>query len=341
MPPTIRAVSLTNYIEVARFLGVDPYEMLGSAQIDPELLRDPEARLPAKAAIDMLADTAARSGCASLGLLMAECRSVPSIGALSLLLQHQSTLRGMIVSLEKHQRHLSDIHRHRLEDDGQVALIHCEIDHNVASVEAVELQVALTYRILSEFAHWSWRAEAVHFTHRAPADLEPYRRFFQCGLDFGAEFNGLSCASAALDLPNTRADPEMMRNAERLVNLVPLPDVLGSLSNRVCNAIHLLIPNNGATLQRVSNNLGLPARSLQRALGKDGTSFAALLNGTRRDLAARYLASEHHSVRAIAALAGYSSQSAFTRWFVGEFEVSPAVWRALHRSGRHAPRSAE
>ena len=35
---TVRAVSLTNYVEVARFAGLDPYEMLRSARITPASL---------------------------------------------------------------------------------------------------------------------------------------------------------------------------------------------------------------------------------------------------------------------------------------------------------------
>jgi len=60
-------VALTNYIEVARFAGLDPYEMLRGARINPDQLIDPECRIPARARADVVDSarlSAARtSGC--------------------------------------------------------------------------------------------------------------------------------------------------------------------------------------------------------------------------------------------------------------------------------------
>ena len=46
----VRAVSFTGYHEVARFHGLNPNELLFEFGITPELLSNPENRIPAKAA---------------------------------------------------------------------------------------------------------------------------------------------------------------------------------------------------------------------------------------------------------------------------------------------------
>ena len=332
MLPTIRAVSLTNYIETAQLVGVDPYRMLMLANISLGLLNDPETRIPAKSAIDLIAETARVSNRRDFGLLLSESRSASSIGAISLLLQHQPTLRSLVGALIKHSRLLSDVQHFSLLEEHGIASIHCEIEAAFCRVEVAELVVALTHRLLCKFAHWSWQPRAVHFTHSSPDDISTYRRVFACPLVFNAGFNGLSCDSSSLDTPNVLADKRMLQNAERLISLVPFPDSRGSLADRVRSNICLHIHKDGATIKRTADRLGINQRALQRGLERERTSFAALLNETKREIAARHLLSNHYTIDAISTLTGYSSQSAFTRWFVAEFGSSPAAWRAQHSS---------
>jgi AraC-like DNA-binding protein len=130
-----------------------------------------------------------------------------------------------------------------------------------------------------------------------------------------------------LDLPNALANPALAGHAERLLGLVPMGRPEGSTTERTRHAIYLLIHSGSATIERVGEMLDLHPRSLQRQLVQEGRTFGQLLNETRRELAERYLAAAHHSLATISTLAGYSSQSAFTRWFAAEFGLSPAAWR--------------
>ncbi|HSI19807.1 MAG TPA: AraC family transcriptional regulator [Sphingomonas sp.] len=334
MLPTVRAVSLSNYVAVARFVGLDPFDLLRRARINPDQLADPEYRLPAASVIDLVTQSAEASGCDSFALLMVECRTFASLGAVSLLLEHQPTVRAMVEVLIGHQRHLNDVLDMRLEDDGAVALIHSGIDPALAQPQATEYAVAMSYRWLSEVTNGRWHPDCVHFRHRAPADLRNHRRVLQCRIEFDAAFDGLSCSSAMLDLANPAASAAMAGHAERLLAAVPTSPPEASVSEKTRHVIHLLIHGGHASVDRVADNLGLHPRMLQRLLDREGATFAGLLNETRRDLALRYLAGAHHSLTAIAELAGYSNQSAFTRWFAAEFGETPAAWRSREHAGR-------
>lgn len=334
MLPTVRAVTLTNYIEVARFVGLDPYDMLRRARINPDHLSDPEYRLPAATVNNLLADSAEASGCMSFALLLVECRTFASLGAVSLLLEHQPTVRAMVEALVSHQRHLSDIANLRLDDDGETALIHGGVDLAFAQPQSTEYSVAMVYRSLSEVTRGRWLPDCVHFTHRQPEDIRVHHRAFQCRIEFDAGFDGLSCASTMLDIVNPAANQTMANNAERLLKLVPTSESERSAVEKVRSAIYLLIADGHATVERVAENLGLHPRMLQRRLDQEGQSFGSLLNETRRELSLRYLAGSHHSISTIAQFAGYSNQSAFTRWFAGEFGEAPAAWRTREHAGR-------
>ena len=43
----LRSASLTNYVDVARAVGLDPHQMLRAARISRNALLDPDIRIPA------------------------------------------------------------------------------------------------------------------------------------------------------------------------------------------------------------------------------------------------------------------------------------------------------
>ena len=93
MTVLVRAAALSNYGQVARQVGLDPTKMLRRAKLDPAVLKNPDLRIPAVVVAALLEESAAQSGCSSFGLRMAEARQLSDLGAISLLLKHQGTLR--------------------------------------------------------------------------------------------------------------------------------------------------------------------------------------------------------------------------------------------------------
>ena len=188
--------------------------------------------------------------------------------------------------------------------------------------------VARGFSNISGASGGRWEPACAHFTHKAPDDLSIFSRCFPFGFEFESEFNGFSCPSAEMDKPIPLANEEMARHARRLLNLVSISSEHAPISDGVRRSISLLLPSGAATLDNVATNLGLTTRSLQRSLEKEGQVFAGLLNETRRELARRYLTGSSRSITTISDLTGYASSSAFTRWFSGEFGISPQSWRS-------------
>lgn len=325
--PMLRGAALTNYIGVARSTGIDADKMLRRAGFGPEVCDDPDGYIPAAPVVHLLTESAKESGCAGFAILMAEYRRLSALGPASLLLRHQPSVRAIIEAAIRVQRHFSDVVNLTLEDDGEIAILRWHFLPEFDRPQWVEYSIAIGVHAYRELTRGLWQAETVHFTHRRHDDLDRHKRFFQCGLEFDSGFNGLSFLSRMLDLPNALANPALAGHAERLLGLVPLGRPEGSTTERARHAIYLLIHSGSATIERVGETLGLHPRSLQRQLGQEGRTFGQLLNETRRELAQRYLAAAHHSLATISTLAGYSSQSAFTRWFAAEFGLSPAAWR--------------
>jgi len=327
----MRAVTLSNYLEVATFAGLDGRHMLRQAGISLEALQHPETRIPASAVVRLLERSAAESGCESFGLLVAERRTFASLGPVSLLLERLPHLRAVMRATIAFQRHFNDVVTIAMEEDDDTTLIKLDLLPDVWNEQAIDLVVGMGHRVLAGASGNRWRPACVHLVHRAPKDLAVWRRIFPAPVEFEAGFNGFSCATDSMMIPNPLADATMARHARYLLNLLPLNSAPESLGDRVRRTISQLLPSGRATVDQVAAQLGMSARSLQRRLDDEGLQFAELLTSVRQELATAYLAGSTRPVTSVAAMLGYSSPSSFTRWFAGSFGVSPQVWRATRR----------
>ncbi len=315
---------------MAHALGLDPFEMLSRSGIHPSLLDDPESRYAAGPVVELLEASAMQSGYDSFGTRLAESRSFANLGPLSLLLEHLATVDDVVRALVQYRRLMNDIILLECVREAEVSVLRWVIDPDFASPQIVDLVMALGYRVLTEVSGRGWYPEAVHFSHSAPTDVAPLRKFYATRLEFECEFNGYSCLTSSLSVPTSHADPIMAKNARRLLDLVDLPSEAEPLSTAVRRAISLLLPIGKATLNSVAATLAMKPRTLQRHLDQESTAFATLLNEARRDLAKHYLADTAHSMSVIAELLGYASQSSFGAWFVTEFHTAPTAWRQVN-----------
>jgi len=329
-----RAVMLTNYYEVARFAGLDPFEMLAAARLKPTALLDPENWLPADRALWLIDESAIRSGRDDFGVLLGKCRTFTSLGPVSLLLKHEKTVQDIILAIVEYRYLLNDLLNIEIEDDGTTAIVKWDLIPGLHSTQGGNLIAAITYRGISEALEETWIPDCIHFRHAAPHHAATFKRYFRCSLEYESSFDGMSCTTKALRTPNPFADADLAAYSRRLLNLLPGARDESAIS-KVRSVLVLLIQEGQATAERTAECLGVQVRTLQRRLDNEGSSFGGVLNEIRRELAVRYLANSNHSLTTVAHLTGYSSMSSFSRWFIAEFQVAPAEWRRRNRRQLH------
>jgi AraC-like DNA-binding protein len=331
MTVLVRAAALSNYGQVARQVGLDPTKMLRRARLDPAVLKNPDLRIPVVVVAALLEDSAAQSGCASFGLRMAETRQLSDLGAISLLLKHQGTLREIFAMMARYRHWLNEALAMHIEDFKDLVVIREELvsEGEPLARQSNELAVGTILRMFRALLGDRWQPDSVHFIHSAPPDLSVHRRLFGPNLHFDGDFNGIVCLAADLDRPNPAADPVMAAYAQQFLETLPKSEP-GTTTLDTRKAIYLLLPSGKASIEQVARNLGLHLRTLQRQLDAENVSFSDLLNDVRRDLAIRYLPNRQYSLLQVAEILGYSQLSSFTRWFSLEFGISPSRWRAVN-----------
>jgi AraC-like DNA-binding protein len=329
---TLRAATLSNFVEVARQVGIDPMRALRRARIDPRALVDAEMRLPLPAVNQLLEGAASQSGCQTIGLRLGELRRLSDMGAVRLLIAYQPTLRAALESLIANQRLLNDSIVLSVEEADDIAVCRGEFvaTGSQPTVQLDQHLVVLMFRTVQALLGSNWRPLRVYFTHDPPADLSVYRRVFGADVEFRSDFNGFVLAAADLDRPNLSADPTLAQYARRFFDSRPTAPAVGALE-QVRNAVRQQLPLGKASIGHVAQTLGLNARTLQRRLAAEQAEFSAILYDLRRDLSQRYLADRSLSVTRIAQLLGYGQPTSFMRWFAAEFGASPARWRQERR----------
>ena len=326
----VRAAALTNYTEVAGHLGLDTARLLRQHGLSLRLIADPEQRIPLHCVVALLEESARLADCPTLGLRMAESRSIADFGAISLLLTHQRTLRDALDATIQYQHLLNESLALYVEEAGTTVILREEGAAGGAaqSRQATELALGVLCRMCSALLGTHWRPRSVKFTHEAPPDTSVHRRVLGCTPEFGCEFNGIVCRAADLDRPNPSADPAMARYAERLLQSLPgAKKQEHSVVLDVRKAIYLMLPMGRATIEQIAQGMGVNVRTLQRQLEDAGVTFSDLMHEVRSEIVLRYMENPEFTLARIAELLGYGMPSSFTRWFNAQFGMAPIAWR--------------
>jgi AraC-like DNA-binding protein len=329
MAVSVRAAALSNYVTVARQVGLDPLVAVRKFDLDPRVLTEPDLRVPAAAVAALLEYSAEASACGTFGLRMAESRRLSDFGAISLLLTHERSLRDVLAAMARYRTFLNEALVISVEECGDTVIVREDlfIDGVAHARQAYELALGTLYRMCCAVLGSRWRPLSVHFSHSAPDNLDTHRRVFETQCVFDSEFNGILCSATDLDWQSPTSDPVMARYAEQFIS--SLPNVATQTASQdVRRAIHMLLPSHRATIADVARNLGMNVRTLQRRLESEDAVFVDLLNQVRRELAERQLADKNCALTQVAEMLGYGQLSSFTRWFTAEFGMSPSAWRA-------------
>lgn len=323
-----RAAVLAHYEEVAQKLGLNPQPLLQKVGLTPKMISVPTNMIPMDSTVALLDLTAQASGCDTVGLMMAEARTLADFGPISLLLVQQPTMRSALQIISQYRHMLNESLGLYIEDAGKHTIIREEIvtDYPGSSWQSSDMAVGVLMLLFHAILGTQWRPQSAHFTHLPAQNLQIYKRLFKCHLQFESDFNGLVCLTADLDKPNVQADAVMASYAKSFLDALPKPG-RSSIVQDVRRSVYLLLPMGRASLDQVASGLGMTVRTLQRRLDEVDVSFKSIINDIRRELAQRYIENTNYSMGRIAMLLGYSNLSSFTRWFTAQFQRAPSRMR--------------
>ncbi len=331
----VRAAMLAGFAELVSKAGGDPVAMAAHVGISERALRDPDLVISWTAVGALMEIAAEELQAPSLGLEWLKAAPEPflNFGAIALIARFTKTIGDWC----RHSRnywhwHTNASHAELLESDsGETLTMRVGFSKLVPpsrhQVEHILGGVCALLRALNATADEG--IDLIRFRHMRPKDTSLHDSLFPCPVEFGSAHDEMvyrRCLhEAPIVLPAGAFDRWFAHYVE--ARTWTIPDYDGSMRANVEIAIPSLMGTCFCTQPCIAELLSISAKSLQRRLAAEGTSFATLLDKTRERLARQLLAESDVPVASIAGLLGYAKTPPFTTAVRRWTEMSPRLFR--------------
>ncbi len=328
--PTIQAKAVEKIARAAALRGVEAQSLYRSVSFDPALLNDPDARMPFAQLVALYEKAAELTGDSAFGLHVGETVDPTAFDVLGYSVVNSPTLGEALDRMVRYNFTWTNGSSFLVEVGAPLTrIVYSYFDDSIKPRrQDTEMTLAAMAALGRMVTNTEVAPERVTFEHKPPADISEHERIFHCPLEFEAGSNQYFLKTAALALPIVKADPGLCavldRHAAELMGKYPRED---SLRERVRNLIKNELSGGNASLDRLADQLGMSARSLQRRLRAEGTSHQELLDQMRRELALRYLREPEVAICEVAYLLGFSESSALHRAFKRWTGQTPSEYR--------------
>ncbi len=325
---------LTDYCDNQRLPAA---QLLAEQGLSVDILDNANQRLPYLTYANMLDRAAALLDDPHLGLHLGQHVRPGHVGIGALAQLACANSQQQLQRMVRYSGLDYDAFRDEISQENGEVVLHwrCLLPDNIVlSNHHAELNFAIVQTLAPQFTGTSTVASRVHFRHSAPADSSELARFFRCPIYFDADVDSFVVPEAALDQPiqiaNTQALAILDRICEQQLQQLQhqqQPQWLQHCKRAVVDSLKQGTPE----LPAIASALGMPQRTLRRQLAEQGLSFRQLVDELRKTLAEQYIAEPSLSLADIAALLGFSEQSAFQRAYRRWTGQSPG--RARRDSG--------
>ena len=284
-----------------------------------EALDGPDARVPeaTAAAAWRLAEALTRDE--ALGVHVAESLPRGGLDLIEYAVRSSASLGSGLERLAHYGRLLSDRVAARIEtNEHGLDLIVGDIGASALHHARAEFALAMALKLARDVTGFEIVPVQVAFAHARPDDTSEHRRFFRGPIRFAAGTNMmlLSAADAARTLPG--ADAALVAIVRRRLDRPlsnAMPSDAASLSARVRRMLMEDLGQATLTADSVAGALAMSRRTLTRQLAEEGTSFRAIFDGVRAELARALLQDRGLSIADVAFFLQYSEPAAFHRSF--------------------------
>jgi len=286
-----------------------------------------DVRLPLPQIAGLWDRLLAITGDRSFPLQAAEHVDLTTCDVITYLEGNAKTVREALEKKFEYLALITDAIAWTLEESGGEALLTLhERPPRPPLAPVAEFLVGSRHVFFARFGPPDWRPRFVSFRHASPGDTAPFVRIFGVTPRFNAAEDQIGFDASLLDQPMRGRDDALSellgRYAEQMRGALPTN---ATLSERVRDALRGGVdPGIAAVAQR----LGLSARTLQRTLEKEGTTYLKIAERARCAAAEQLLLRRELSVSEVAYALGFNDVPAFHHAFRRWTGSTPGGFRA-------------
>jgi AraC-like DNA-binding protein len=266
-------------------------------------------------------DAAALLGEPALGLRLGRSLSPSELGPLGIYVVNQPDLRHALGAFTSHISALQGGTTVEVIEEGEIA----QFTYRIQSPgiwprrQDAEFSIATTCAIVRGLLGADWQPLDVHFEHERGPSAAALEAYLGVAPRFGESSNRLIFARADLDRTSRGnglrgiSSASLLPFIERHLNDLSLDRGPRDIAAQVSAVIERRLGRAHLGIDSAAADLGLPVRSLQRALSQHNASFGELVRQCREARARMLLATGELNLADIADELGYADATAFSR----------------------------
>jgi len=317
---TVSAGIVQGLIEFAVGEGAKRKSLHSLSQIEPRSLVDHDNRIAISRYRALMLAAKELSGNPALALHYGERIDLSELSMVGLITRSAPTMLDALTQLNRYGQIVVEIDSgtaRRFEiirEQGEIWLVDNRRDANhfpeLTEVTFARL-VCGPRRFTDELA-----LGAIEFTHPTPAYTAEYDRIFMAPVTFGSRRNAMQIDEGWLTHP-VALTPSYVFGilTARADALVASLQSEKTFRGRVESLLMTILHTGNVSVTRIAGEMAMSRQTLYRKLRAEGTTFEAIFDELRRELALDYIGERKVSVNQAAYLTGFSDPSAFSRAF--------------------------
>ena len=298
--------------------------------LDPRLLTDPDARYAMAKTIKLWALAVERTGDPCFGLTVAEQWHPTTWHALGYAWLASGTLEDALKRLVRYSSMITTAGEFLLKErSADFKLTVRGKRGEMARPDAVADSVTggIVHMCRVSFGA-DFKPLRVSFSHVGQGCRQKRQEFFRSPIEYGSDQDCIVFDKEQVRKPLSTANVELAHASDKIIaDFLPHLES-GTTASRVKALLVDLLPSGETTEEGLAASLNLSRSSLQRRLREEGSTYRALLQEVRCDLAERMLSDSSKTLNEISFLLGFGDLSAFSRAFKRWTGVAPSSFRA-------------
>ena len=312
--------------------GVASGPILQAMGIDHRSIGRRGSRLPQASLLALIEYAADRLNDPFFGLRLGYERDPRDAGVLTFIGLNELTLAHYLGDLQRYLSVNLDECTLAVEEDGDRLSLGLRWGNPemIGSRQASEFAIGTLLRGLRFVTRSRLSDAMVRLRHAAPVDAALAEKILHAPVEWTCDRDAVVGPRSWLQLPIAGADLELLDVLRDHANSLLAERKAQSDMSIVARVERIVLPRlarGSIDAGAIAAELGMSTRTLTRKLGATGTSFAAVVDGLRCELAKRYVRSQEFSLKQTAHLLGFSEPAAFNRAFRRWTGRSPSAWR--------------
>lgn len=313
--------------------GADADVVALQACLSARAFEDPELYVPARCIVDYLELAAVASRREDFGLEHARRLPLGILGPGWMVMRAAETVGEALLDFVRLYGVYTDAGSLRAEREGNALWLQSSFlpVGRFGNTQTVNLTLGAICQFVRSNLKRQWMPRRVEL-RQIPINHKNFVQFFGPGVEFG-------CDRDAILVDQLTLSARMGEGPDRqIVHRAFLLQTAGhgvAIVAQVKALLSALLRSDAGAINTICEALAITPRTLQRRLAAAGTSYRALVDDVRADLAERHVKRSSLSLQRIADLLGYSNQAAFSRAYRRWHGTNPRTERGSINSPKN------